>query len=531
MKSLISLLACLSFAFNAHAAKSLSTKIHSPYSSIRALGMGDAFTAVADDYSLIMYNPAGFAKKKHNEIQITLAGAGVSSKTTTVIKDVTDASNTTGSDSQKATAISNVLEKYYGQSLGGKVQALEMFWVRNGWGVALLPLDMTIDMSINRQVGPAIDLNVKGDTTIAFGYGTEVNKYLDAGFTVKYVHRVSVEEIVPAFELATDSNVLSDKRFKEGTAADFDIGFKWRPNWFNTKTVETAPAVVETLTPPVEEAKPEEKKPTAKETKGKKEEPKVADDKKPETSPVDPNAPTEAKPEDKKAEEERKPQAEGDAVKVAETVAPKADTPADAATAPQEDKKVEEEKKAAEAKPEEPKVEVAAPVEPAKPETKVVEEAKTEEQAVAASDERYPLAFGLVVHNVIGGEFTLSKLVNKNAIETPTKMHRVVDIGSEYLLRDSEDFKIRYMLDFKNLLHPEISLNKSFHTGIEFDYSPSSWFKTQFRAGVNQMYYTAGASFLFGIFNIDMATYGEEVGTSTTKLENRVYAAKLGFNF
>lgn len=558
MKSLISLLACLSFALNSHAAKSLSTKIHSPYSSIRALGMGDAFTAVADDYSLIMYNPAGFAKKKHNEIQITLAGAGVSSKTLTVAKDVTDASNTTGSDSQKATAISNVLEKYYGESLGGKVQALEMFWVRNGWGVALLPLDMTIDMSINRQVGPAIDLNVKGDTTIAFGFGTEVNKYLDAGLTAKYVHRVSVEEIVPAFELATDSNVLSDKRFKEGTAADFDIGFKWRPNWFNTKTVETAPAVTETVAPPPEEAKPvepakEDKKATAKKSKGKKEE-KVADDKKPEAAPADPNAPpadpnTPAKPEDKTAEEERKPQAEGDAVKVAQADAPKteapvdpakpADTkpeeakPADAAAAPATDEK-KEEAKAEDIKSEEPKVETAAPaapVEPAKPETKVVQEAKTEEQAVAASDERFPLTFGLVVHNVIGGEFTLSKMVNKNAIEVPTKMYRVVDIGSEYLLRDGEDFKIRYMLDFKNLLHPEINLNKSFHTGIEFDYSPSSWFKTQFRAGVNQMYYTAGASFLFGIFNIDVATYGEEVGTADTKLENRVLAAKLGFNF
>lgn len=520
MKSLVSIVACLLFTFNAHAAKSLSTKIHKPYSSIRALGMGDAFTAVADDYSLIMYNPAGFARKKQNEIQITLAGAGVSSKTMTVAKDVTDASNITGTDSQKAQAISDVLEKYYGQSLGGKVQALEMFWVRNGWGIALLPLDMTIDMSINRQVGPAIDLNVKGDTTIAFGYGAEVNKYLDAGITVKYVHRISVEEIVPAFELATDSNVLSDKRFREGTVADFDIGFKWRPNWFNTKTVETAPAVVETVTPPpppteepktVEAAKPEEK------ATDKKEDPKVADDKKVEDKPAD----TQAKP-----EEERKPQAEGDAteVKVAQTDA----KPEDAAAEPKK-----EEAKTAETKPEEPKVETPPPpvVEAAQPETKVVEEAKTEEKAVAESDERFPLTFGLVVHNVIGSEFTLSKMVNKSATETPTKLYRVVDIGSEYMLRDGEDFKIRYMLDFKNLLHPEINLNKSFHTGIEFDYSPNSWFKTQFRAGVNQMYYTAGTSFLFGIFNIDIATYGEEVGTADTKLENRVYAAKLGFNF
>jgi hypothetical protein len=428
MKPFISIVACLLVAFNSYSAPSQSTKIHSSYTSFRALGMGNAFTAVADDYSLIMYNPAGFAKKKHNEIQISLFGAGVSSKTTTLASDINTASNITGSDSAKAQAISDVLEKYYGQSLGGKVQALEMFWVRNGWGVALLPLDLTIDMSINRQVGPAIDLNVKGDTTIAFGYGTEVAKNFDAGVTVKYVHRVAVEEIVPAFELATDSNVLSDKRFKEGTAADFDIGIKWKPDWFNSSTLQLASLAVDKKT------------------------------------------------EDKSSEENRKPQAEDYA-------------------------------------------------------TEVVENTKTEPLRIAESNERYPLAFGLVVHNVIGGEFTLSKLVNKNATEVPTKMYRVVDIGSEYLLRDGEDFKIRYMLDFKDLWHPEISLNKSFHTGLELDYSPSTWFKSQFRVGVNQMYYTAGASFLFGILNLDAVTYGEEVGTQDTKSENRVYAAKLGFNF
>ncbi|MEQ1723106.1 MAG: hypothetical protein ABL930_08005 [Pseudobdellovibrio sp.] len=499
MKPFVSILACSLFAFNAYSAPSQSTKIHSSYTSFRALGMGNAFTAVADDYSLIMYNPAGFAKKKNNEIQISLVGAGVSSKTTTLASDIKTASDTVGTDSAKAQAISDVLEKYYGQSLGGKVQALEMFWVRNGWGVALLPLDMTIDMSINRQVGPAIDLNVKGDTTIAFGYGTEVGKNLDAGITAKYVHRISVEEIVPAFELATDSNVLSDKRFKEGTAIDFDIGFKWKPDWFNSSTVQTAPPVVETITPPT---------PPAEEVK-----------------PVEATKIDDKKPEDKTAEEERKPQAEGDAteVKVAEEQKPA--TPAEAQAEPA---------KTEEVKPVEAAVPAPTPapvVEAAKPETKVVEEAKTEEVRVPESNERFPLAFGLVVHNVIGGEFSLSKIANKNATEVPTKMYRVIDIGSEYMLRDGEDFKVRLMLDFKDLLHPEISLNKSFHTGVEFDYSPNTWFKSQFRAGLNQMYYTAGASFLFGIFNIDAVTYGEEVGTQDTKLENRVFAAKLGFNF
>lgn len=490
MKSVIGIFISL-LTINSFAAQSLSTKINGPYTSLRALGMGNAFTAVADDYSLIMYNPAGFARKKHNEIQFSLLGAGVSSKTLTIADDISKASDTPGTDSQKAQAVSDVLEKYYGQSLGGKLQALELFWVRNGWGVALLPFDLTIDMAINKQLGPALDLNVKGDTTVAFGYGKEINKYIDAGLTLKYIHRVSVEEIVPAFELATDPNVLSEKRFREGTKFDFDLGFMWRPNWFNDSTAEATPVVVEATPVVTEEPKKEEA---------------VAEEK---------------KPEDTKTEDERKPQAEGDAteVKVADEAAP-AEGPATAADVaapaePKADVKVVEEKKS-----EEPKTKVVEPAEVKKVETEV-----------ATSDERFPLTFGFVVHNVIGGEFSLSQQVNKSATDVPSKMYRVIDLGSQYLLRDGEDFKIRTMIDFQNLLHPEITLNKSFHAGIELDYSPSTWFKTQLRAGLNQMYFTGGASFLFGVLNIDVATYGEEVGTADSKLENRVVAAKLGFNF
>ena len=532
------------FALASNAAQSLSTKINNPYSSIRALGMGNAFSAVADDYSLIMYNPAGFARKKHNEIQMTLLGAGVSSKTLTIADDVKKASDTVGTDAEKAQAVSDVLEKYYGQSLGGKLQAMEIFWVRNGWGIALLPMDLTIDMSINKQLGPAIDLNVKGDTSIAFGIGKEITQYIDAGLTAKYVHRVSVEEIVPAFELAVDPNVLSDKRFREGTKADFDLGIMWRPNWFGSS--EKINEVVKTE-PKAEiggkDSKTEELK-TNETQMDKKTGPTEQATEQNTESIMDANAKPDGKSDGKsdiKSENERKPQSEdnvkGSGVEESssaqtttlskdEALGSK-DQPKKEAMAPTavENSATVNEK----LKPFDPKAVGAKAIE-TKDKTSESETPGLELSS-PEKEEYLPLTFGLVVHNVIGGEFTLSKQVNKNATEVPTKLHRVIDIGSQYMLRDGEDFKIRYMLDFKNILHPEISLNKSFHTGIEFDYSPNTWFKTQFRAGLNQMYYTAGASLLFAVINIDVVTYGEEVGTATTKLENRVLAAKLGFSF
>ncbi len=476
MSKIMFLIASL-FLFQAKAAQSLSTKITNPYTSFRALGMGDAFTAVADDYSLIYYNPAGFARKKNNEIQFSFLGAGVSTKTQTLFNDVDTASKTTGTDQQKAQAISDVLEQYYGKSLGGKVQALEMFWIRKNWGISLIPVDLTIDMSIDRQLGPAIDLNVKGDTTVAYGYGTDIAKNLSAGLTAKYVHRVSVEQSVSALELASDSNVLSTKRFKEGQLFDFDLGFLWSPSWFGHTVVKVE--VPKGL-------KVDSKLPPA-----------VNDDKKADDKKLD----------DKRIEEKRDPQSEVAADETKKVVDP---------TLAETDKVNEKEI--------------------ATPETKTETQAdvkKVEDKPVVKEviQENLPLTFGLVMHNVLGGSFSKSKMVNKDADETPTQMYRVIDVGSEYKLAEFGSMTIRSMLDFKNLLHPEITFNKSFHAGVELDYSPSGYFKSQLRAGVNQMYYTAGASLLLAIINLDFVTYGEEVGTTSQKLENRVYAVKVGMNF
>lgn len=510
MKAFIVSLIAVCLSVNSFAA---NISNNNNYNSMRALGMGNAFTAVANDYSLIFYNPAGFAKKPYNEVQVSLIGAGVAASTLTFADDIKKAGDTPGTDTDKANAISAALDKYYGKTMGGKVQALEMFWVRQGWGVAILPLDMNFELTVNRQVGPVIDINLKGDSTFAAGYGASYNKEIDWGISGRFLHRVALDQSITAIDLANNSNLFAEDRFKEGTAVDFDLGVMWTPDWFGGSTAAPtpeptpapAPTVPEATNPPPADAaaKPEDKKV---------EEAKPADAK-----------PADAKPADAKPEEPRTPQAEGEAteVKVAEEKKAEEVKPADAPAAdaavtakPEGEAGVVKlgEEKPAEVKPEEPKKE------------EVVAETKPQ-------DGGSPLTLGLTVHNVLGSTFTLSKMVNKNATTTPAKLERTIDIGSQYRLVDGEDFKIRAMLDIKNILHPLASLNRCLHAGIEFDYSPSGWFKTQFRAGMNQMYYTAGTTLLLGVVNIDVVTYGEEVGSATNKIENRVMAAKLGFNF
>jgi hypothetical protein len=487
MKNKIICLSALILTQNLWAAESLNTKIHNSYQSFRAMGMGNAFTTVADDYSALMYNPATLAKKKRGEIQFTLAGAGLSSKTATLMTDISDAEKNAVNDSAKATAISNVLDQYYGKPLGGRIQALEIFWVRPNWGFALLPLDLTIDMSVNRQLGPALDLNIKKDSTLAYGYGKNISPNISAGVLGKVVHRDSVEQSVSALELATDSNVLSQDRFKEGITADLEIGFIWTPE-FSKKIITRK--VVPTETPKDAETKAE----TKAEAK---------------TEANDKDADKNLNPEEnKQTDEVRVPQSDKEA---SDAMAQIISTPlsTDATTADVEEKNTD-------------KVVTE----------KIPETIKTTPEVETAKTEVYtPLQVSVVARNLISAEFSKSTMVNKKATTAPAKIPRVIDVGVGYEIFNWSDLKLLTTAEAKNLLHPETSFRKSAHVGVEFDYSPGSWFKAQVRAGMNQMYFTSGFTLLLGVLEIDAVTYGEEVGTTSANVENRVNAVKVGFNF
>lgn len=462
MKSLLTL-ALLSVTQVAFAGNSLSTKIHNQYVSLRAMGMGNAYTAVADDYTLLFYNPAGFAKKKNNEIQFSIVGAGTAKDTMPFAKDVQDASDTPGDDTDKANAISAVLDKYAGKTMGGRVQAAEMFWIRKHWGFGLVPVDLSLDVTVDKQLGPTVDLNVIKDSTLAIGGGAELNKELSWGVTIKGIHRLQVSEKLIAVQLATEPDLVSADRASEGFAVDGDIGLLYSPSWFSKTVTKRIPAQAS--------ATAKVKKARATETAAKKEE-----------APADALSLTV----DSGSSETAKVAAASGTVEAASGTA--------------------------EVKDEEPK--------------------KEESKLVEVQEETYPLTFSFVARNVLASSFAKQKLINKDATMAPEKLQRVFDIGSQYEFATFGSLTLRAMLDFKNLNHDQAStLAKTTHAGLEFDYSPSGWFKAQFRGGMNQGYYTAGTTLLLGIFNIEAATYGEEVGTASNKVENRVYAAKFGMNF
>lgn len=80
--------------------------------------------------------------------------------------------------------------------------------------------------------------------------------------------------------------------------------------------------------------------------------------------------------------------------------------------------------------------------------------------------------------------------------------------------------------DVMNVLEEEDSAKK-IHGGIEFNFSDAVFV----RAGYNQRYWTAGLEFQMLNYQLQAATYGEEIGTVDTNKEDRRYVFKFAFRF
>ena len=210
-----------------------STTIHHHYQAPRALGMGDAFVAVANDYSALFYNPAGLARRDDGQVNLSMSYAGTPG-VMDFYNDYSDIESSPMNDTDKQTAYLELIQRHYGDVYGMRVSPLEGFWVRPNWGVAFIPIDFSTELAMHQQVGPMINATVYADTTLAFGYGDDLHGVVDHGrlswgVTGKFVNRGYFSKPISATELANSSEIVSRNDLLEGYTVDADVGVLWTP--------------------------------------------------------------------------------------------------------------------------------------------------------------------------------------------------------------------------------------------------------------------------------------------------------------
>ncbi len=200
--------------------------IHHLHQSPRAMGMGDAYVAIANDYSAIFYNPAGLARREdETETNLNMDFTG-SSNFQSFMNDISAA----GGDE---TQVIEVLNRYNGDAFSLRLAPLNGAYVAPKWGIAFTPLDFSMRMMMHAGFGPTIKTTVYADSTLAISYGDDVrDQYhgrLSWGVTGKFVNRAYMDKFIISTEIASDPNIISPDDLVEGYTIDADIGLLYTP--------------------------------------------------------------------------------------------------------------------------------------------------------------------------------------------------------------------------------------------------------------------------------------------------------------
>jgi hypothetical protein len=204
-------------------AKTPDYSIHQDWISTRAMGMGNAFIAVADDQSTMFYNPALLYKRTDGNINMFVR-AGVDTEFQDFVEDVDKA----GDD---ATQLQNVIEEKYGEHLYARAPTLGFIWSRPKWAFAFIPVDLEVDLAMHRSLGPSVFANATADSTIAYAHAypwkMKKGRKILWGYNLKLVHRLFYSDIVQSAQLATGEELYDIEKAAEGLTLDFDLGLSY----------------------------------------------------------------------------------------------------------------------------------------------------------------------------------------------------------------------------------------------------------------------------------------------------------------
>lgn len=203
-------LAVLIFSVAANAGE-----ISSLNSSVRALGMGDAFTALANDSSSLFYNPAGLAKVRGINWKVLSVRAGASGiEAYKKIKDLN-----TESQDDFASKVNDLYGEHVWTGIGAETAVtLPMF------GFAIYDHADAL-VRVNNPVYPEVYTSVVNDYGYVGGFGVPLSPFLQYGMNFRYVKRTGARLPYGAAFLADlDAKKIYNNVNQWGKGYGMDVG-------------------------------------------------------------------------------------------------------------------------------------------------------------------------------------------------------------------------------------------------------------------------------------------------------------------
>lgn len=148
---------------------------------------------------------------------------------------------------------------------------------------------------------------------------------------------------------------------------------------------------------------------------------------------------------------------------------------------------------------------------------------------ILAAPWQYLPTITAVLRDVGGTSFDKASGVRLTTTERPNMIEQDLDVGAAIFPIHTNYFRSAWTVEYRGLLTSADvdDTAKLIHGGLELNFGDVLFV----RAGYNQRYWTAGFELASERFQWQVASYGEEVGTSAAPKEDRRYTVKFAYRF
>lgn len=148
---------------------------------------------------------------------------------------------------------------------------------------------------------------------------------------------------------------------------------------------------------------------------------------------------------------------------------------------------------------------------------------------ILAAPWTYIPTLAFVVRDAGGTAFTSGSGLRLAVPNRPTKVTQDIDVAVALFPIHGNRTRSTFTLEYQKMTAAALDTDKTkyYHAGYELNIADLFFI----RAGMNQRYYTGGLELASEHTQIQIATYGEEVGLSGSPVEDRRYVFKFAFRY